>query len=760
MSLPSWNITRHRSHSCREKTTRAPSELHRQAIERIQHRFEQELSKSERDLQWAINQRNDSSLAQEYIGNLRHKLKNDYNQLVQEKVDEIEKYMNQRYNKERRLYQRKLQKTQIENEKFRMQEINQVVREQDVICEEKLAAQRSFYNRLLDEQAGRLRAERSLQSFESLNIEQLKDRLTRVEHSNCELKKISQITKSNHIENIKPIEVKCFLDENQITIETEKQQRDITATMMTIIPQVKRLTINVPSKKPTVTTVTDMVVAKPIRHLAILPSTKEQSKKEFTKHSTNLSETFTMYDGPTTTPIVGRSIDDTLTMNSQNQMPDSNCQIPINIEITTDNTNLCDNTTISSVCELVDQTKLQQKPHSLIGRYQLSNVDISSKSNPSVHLATVHYDDNQPLDITNKHILIQQFYTQLEKMKATFDIEQSHQMTTNTFTFDNGQVSQTSATNQLKEKSTVTRVSSATIQHNNKTPPISKKQTPTKNSSSRIQSAPITMATQSNIDRNCRRTSSCKQRRNEKIPIPEKKSFHIKTKSKRHSESAPPKRIDIHGPEVTLLPNDEQQCQQIYEKLQRLQPHGVCVDLNTLRRALYPPVGTATYSSNLNNYEQTSSTFKTYRQRTEEMPQSWMKIDDKYVSTYISKQQNKTSIKSDESNLIITPDNTNIDRIADQKLLQLIMTRLIICISILVVIFMHVYVNESKPIFISSKFLQQAWPKDLNFPIDYSNQNDVSSMVDEESMDINRSKRNCLTFAPKNSHRSIKWMCW
>ncbi|CAF1329004.1 unnamed protein product, partial [Rotaria sordida] len=51
-------------------------------------------------------------------------------------------------------------------------------------------------------------------------------------------------------------------------------------------------------------------------------------------------------------------------------------------------------------------------------------------------------------------------------------------------------------------------------------------------------------------------------------------------------------------------------------------------------------------------------------------------------------------------------------------------------------------------------------PKDLNFPIDYSNQNDVSSMVDEESMDINRSKRNCLTFAPKNSHRSIKWMCW
>ncbi|CAF3899287.1 unnamed protein product, partial [Rotaria sp. Silwood1] len=116
----------------------------------------------------------------------------------------------------------------------------------------------------------------------------------------------------------------------------------------------------------------------------------------------------------------------------------------------------------------------QQKPHSLIGRYQLSNVDTSSKSNPSVHLATVYYDENQPTEITNKQILIQQFYTQLEKMKATFDTEQSHQITTNTFTFDNGQVRQTSAMNQLKEKTIVTHVSSANIQHNNMKPPIPK----------------------------------------------------------------------------------------------------------------------------------------------------------------------------------------------------------------------------------------------------------------------------------------------
>jgi len=54
---------------------------------------------------------------------------------------------------------------------------------------------------------------------------------------------------------------------------------------MTIVPQSKRA----PVKKQTITTVTDMVVTKPIRHLAILPSSKEESTKEFVKHATNLS---------------------------------------------------------------------------------------------------------------------------------------------------------------------------------------------------------------------------------------------------------------------------------------------------------------------------------------------------------------------------------------------------------------------------------------------------------------------------------------
>ena len=48
----------------------------------------------------------------------------------------------------------------------------------------------SFYDRLLHEQARRTNIEKTLQSFESLNIEQLKDRLSRVENSNHELKQL------------------------------------------------------------------------------------------------------------------------------------------------------------------------------------------------------------------------------------------------------------------------------------------------------------------------------------------------------------------------------------------------------------------------------------------------------------------------------------------------------------------------------------------------------------------------------------------
>jgi hypothetical protein len=108
--------------------------------------------------------------------------------------------------------------------------------------------------------------------------------------------------------------------------------------------------------------------------------------------------------------------------------------------------------------------------------------------------------------------------------------------------------------------------------------------------------------------------SACKHRRNEKTPVQQKKSFHNKDKTIRRVESAPSNHSEIHPFQVTLLPHDEQECQQMFEKLQRLQPNGVCVDINTLRRALYPPVGTTTYSGNINNI-QTTSSFKSYRQR-------------------------------------------------------------------------------------------------------------------------------------------------
>lgn len=121
------------------------------------------------------------------------------------------------------------------------------------------------------------------------------------------------------------------------------------------------------------------------------------------------------------------------------------------------------------------------------------------------------------------------------------------------------------------------------------------------------------MATQINKVRNSNSISSCKQRRKEKIPNEQKKT----DKPIRRVESAPPPPpncIEIHGAEVTLLPHEEQECQRMYEKLQRLQPNGVCVDINTLRRALYPPVGTTPYSGNINNI-QTSTPFKSYRSR-------------------------------------------------------------------------------------------------------------------------------------------------
>ena len=68
-------------------------------------------------------------------------------------------------------------------------------------------------------------------------------------------------------------------------------------------------------------------------------------------------------------------------------------------------------------------------------------------------------------------------------------------------------------------------------------------------------------------------------------------------KKSREKVPAPAEKSLVRNSEVALLPEHEEECRQIYEKLQRLQPDGVCTDMNTLRRALYPPVATVGHSS-------------------------------------------------------------------------------------------------------------------------------------------------------------------
>lgn len=48
----------------------------------------------------------------------------------------------------------------------------------------------SLYNRLLNEQAQRFQLEKNVQSYENLNVNQLKERLIRVENSNNELQQL------------------------------------------------------------------------------------------------------------------------------------------------------------------------------------------------------------------------------------------------------------------------------------------------------------------------------------------------------------------------------------------------------------------------------------------------------------------------------------------------------------------------------------------------------------------------------------------
>jgi len=46
------------------------------------------------------------------------------------------------------------------------------------------------------------------------------------------------------------------------------------------------------------------------------------------------------------------------------------------------------------------------------------------------------------------------------------------------------------------------------------------------------------------------------------------------------------------------------------------------------------------------------------------------------------------------------------------------MARLIVCFAIIFFIIMNIHLNESKPMYILSEFLEQSWPKDIDFPIE------------------------------------------
>jgi hypothetical protein len=100
----------------------------------------------------------------------------------------------------------------------------------------------------------------------------------------------------------------------------------------------------------------------------------------------------------------------------------------------------------------------------------LSIIDTSSPA----HVATVHYADEQTTSETRnkKQALIQQFYTQLEQMKATFNNESMRQLTTNTLVFDNGQVQQRSAVQAIKEKSSLIRPCHISGSHTVAKPPL------------------------------------------------------------------------------------------------------------------------------------------------------------------------------------------------------------------------------------------------------------------------------------------------
>ena len=74
-------------------------------------------------------------------------------------------------------------------------------------------------------------------------------------------------------------------------VRTEKKAPDVTATMATVVPTQAKRPASGPQKPrvPAATPITNMVVSKPIRHLAILPSAKDPPSQSRSHAPANLS---------------------------------------------------------------------------------------------------------------------------------------------------------------------------------------------------------------------------------------------------------------------------------------------------------------------------------------------------------------------------------------------------------------------------------------------------------------------------------------
>ncbi|CAF0742903.1 unnamed protein product [Didymodactylos carnosus] len=590
-------------------------------------------------------------------------------------------------------------------------------------------------------------------------------------------------TSLKRLENVKPITVRCMhqLDEaKQSEIVQEKSENENekskdeqpTAAMITIVPsskkqqylkrrpssvmsnpklEQKKLT-NRPQSASKLNFIDDMVTKPPttllVRHLAILPSSKQQQINHLpTAKRVNLSDTFTKADVPPPTPNVGLSFD-TPIVNSNVQnifidmtqcmiAPRSSLETTVIIDEDTNHINIDENddefqnvdnlnNTNSTTCELIDHAKvlpqfqlIDRKPRSLINnRFAASDKsklqclseahvqsDYARDKISNLSKVTVCYGDENAISKNQQYA--REFYQQLVKIKQdpAFKIEslplsiptkieqklnelendnvnseqnqideqkKSALKVTKTLEFINGEVKEKTEKIDLRVKSAPTKTSGRIIKEKTDDDIFHQKQflLKLKEQPQRIMSAPPPQQTLSstkivktrmNTNKKLPNNSNCENCVTKKPlvktkPITTKQTTTYcrqrsasvqldvpKTKSPTENHIAKDViNIHINGPEITLLPADEQTVQEMYHKLQQLQPDGVCVELNTLRRALYPPT---VQNCLITNHNEEKSSVK---RPPKHPPKRWTNADDELSNKYEVKLQNSQNGNCEE----------------------------------------------------------------------------------------------------------------